>query len=303
MQQISAEGYRAFGDALARIYWRKPVFERYIRLILRDHAELIAALPFSDTKRTVCDELINRLSNAEARYHDLTLSLMIQVSQISEFPDLVAQHDKPELVPAAEEAVAYLSRLVEPLKGRMTEAERVRQSTEERRSLELAVTLFKTELAQILGRFIQLTGSIDPQGRGLEYERLLVDVFSLYDLEPRFSYRRDMDQIDGSFHFDSDDYILEAKWLKGPAEKIDADSFASKIGRTGKNGLGLFVSANGFTAGFKQVYEWRTPFITLDNHDLFLVLDSRMRLDELLKAKKRHANETGNCFFPATRLI
>lgn len=37
--------------------------------------------------------------------------------------------------------------------------------------------------------------------------------------------------------------------------------------------------------------------------DLYLVLDQRKRLDDLLKLKKRHANETGSCFLPASALL
>lgn len=302
MDKISAEGYRAFGDALAKIYWRKPVFERYVRLVLRDHPELLAGLPFGETKRTVCDELVARLSAAETRYHDFTLSLMVQVSQISEFPDLAVQHDKPELIPAAEAAVAYLARLTQPHQERMSGAEKIRVEAEERRQAALAVAMFDAERDALKQRFLELTTSRDPHGRGKAYERLLGDLFTLYDLEPRLSYNRDMDQIDGSFSFDTDDYVVEAKWLAGPAEKIAADGFMAKIVRLGKNGLGLFVSANGFSAGFKQVYAWGTSFITMDNHDLYLILDGRVRLDDVLRAKKRHANETGSCYFSAQQL-
>ena len=33
------------------------------------------------------------------------------------------------------------------------------------------------------------------------------------------------------------------------------------------------------------------------------VLDERIVLDELLQRKKRHANETGECYFPASRML
>lgn len=63
----------------------------------------------------------------------------------------------------------------------------------------------------------------------------------------------------------------------------------------GKNATGLFVSINGFTEPFLKRFEQATPFIALDGSDLFMVLDGRVRLDDLLRAKKRHANETGSC--------
>jgi hypothetical protein len=40
----------------------------------------------------------------------------------------------------------------------------------------------------------------------------------------------------------------------------------------------------------------------MDGTDLYLALDQRVRLDDLLKSKKRHANETGDCYLPASAL-
>jgi hypothetical protein len=110
------------------------------------------------------------------------------------------------------------------------------------------------------------------------------------------------DQIDGAISFDSDDYIVEAKWTAAPVEGATAEIFATKVARAGKNGLGLHVSTNGFSSGFKETYSRSTPFITMDGVDLFTVLDGRFRLDYLLRAKKRHANETGSCFLPVGEL-
>ena len=50
-------------------------------------------------------------------------------------------------------------------------------------------------------------------------------------------------------------------------------------------------------------YGASTPFITLEGGDLMAVLDERIPLDELLRRKKRHANETGECYFPASRML
>jgi hypothetical protein len=52
-------------------------------------------------------------------------------------------------------------------------------------------------------------------------------------------------QIDGAFSFDTDDYVIEAKWTKAGVSRVDADIFASKVKRKGKNVLGLLMSVNG----------------------------------------------------------
>jgi hypothetical protein len=43
--------------------------------------------------------------------------------------------------------------------------------------------------------------------------------------------------------------------------------------------------------------------MTMDGADIICVLDQRARLDDLLRRKKRHANETGECYYPVSRLF
>ena len=67
--------------------------------------------------------------------------------------------------------------------------------------------------------------------------------------------------------------------------------------------MGMFISVSGFTSGAIAAYRERTPLITVDGDDLYCVLDRRVGLDELLKRKKRHASETGSCYFTAREMI
>jgi hypothetical protein len=303
MHRISAEAYEALADALARSFWRKPVFERCLRRALREHPELLGGLPFGDTKRVVCDELVSKLAAAEHRYRDFTLSLMLEVGQRKEFPDLVAQKDKPELLPAGEAAVAYLRSLTAPYAQHVSEGERIRKRAEAARADAALRRSFESRLERLRDSFVAMQSAHDVHQRGRDLERLLYELFALYDLEPRLAYNEKSDQIDGSFSFDTDDYILEAKWLAGPADKADADGLMAKVGRQGKNGLGLFVSVNGFTKGFRETYDRATPFLTLDGDDLFIILSGLMRLDDALRLKKRHANESGSCYYPIRPLL
>jgi len=141
------------------------------------------------------------------------------------------------------------------------------------------------------------------QRRGRDLETLLTDLFMLFDMEPRLSYDLDREQIDGSLTFDTDDYIVEARWRAEPSSRGDADIFASKVKRKGKNAFGLFVSVAGMSRDALEQYSESTPFMVVDGTDLYLILDQRIRLDDLLKIKKRYANETGGCFIPASTVL
>jgi hypothetical protein len=41
----------------------------------------------------------------------------------------------------------------------------------------------------------------------------------------------------------------------------------------------------------------------MDGGDLMAVVEERVGLDELLRRKRRHMNETGNCYFPAHGML
>jgi hypothetical protein len=148
-----------------------------------------------------------------------------------------------------------------------------------------------------------LQRATDPHQRGYQFEFLLNELFLLYDLEPRLAYKLAHEQIDGSFTFDTDDYIVEARWRVDPADRPDGDVFAKKVERKGKNAVGLFISVNGFTEALRKVFSESTPFVIMNGADLYAVLDNRVRLDDLIRAKKRHANETGSCYLPASQVV
>jgi len=143
----------------------------------------------------------------------------------------------------------------------------------------------------------------NPQARGKAFEGFLNQLFGLFDLEPRAAYSLEREQIDGAFSFDTDDYILEARWWQQPIGREHLDVFKTKVSRKGKNALGLYISMSGFTQDALQEYSDSTPFTTMDGVDLVAVLEEQVRLDDMLRRKKRHANETGECHFPASRMF
>ena len=129
---------------------------------------------------------------------------------------------------------------------------------------------------------------------GLAAVALVAPCSFLFDLNPRKSFVLTNEEIDGAFKFNTDDYLLEAKWEKTPAARADVDVLAQKVQRKGKNALGLFVAVAGFSGPAVSAHtECGTGLIFLDGTDLFSVLEGRITLLDLLDAKRRHLNETG----------
>ncbi len=102
-----------------------------------------------------------------------------------------------------------------------------------------------------------------------------------------------------------DDYLLEAKWQK--AENVNAGElykFAGKINGKRKNTLGLFISIDGFSkeSTLTTSSDLRS-LILMDGMDLDAVLTDRIKLDDLLYRKRRHASETGNIYLSVNKIL
>lgn len=303
MKRISTDAYQALREALAVIVWNKRPFESYLRTALRESPELVAGLPFSEPKRVVADVLVDRLVEKEQKYQHVALTLMVEVASMTSFPNIELIKDTEDRVLRLTEAKRAVERLRDVTKSYsniLSERERLEADLEASRAQTEAQRKFADEVETLLQRFTSLRGEADHQARGKAFERLLTDFFALFDMEPRLAYSLEREQIDGSLSFDTDDYIVEARWRAEPVDRGDADIFATKVRRKGKNAVGLFISVNGFTKPALDQYREATPFIVMDGTDLYLALDQRVRLDDLLKSKKRHANETGDCYLAAS---
>ncbi|MGV9300047.1 hypothetical protein [Amycolatopsis sp. NPDC003676] len=306
MKRISTAAYQALRAALPVITWNKRPFETYLRTALREHPALLVGLNFSDTKRNVSDQLIDTLITHEDKYQDVTLQLMLELASMTKFPNLEQIKDDADRTLRLQEAIDainHLKSVTEEYSGRLADAERQEAARKAAADQAAAIRKFSDDLAVLRDRFLQLQQGLDKHKRGYALESLLADLFLLYDLEPRVAYNLELEQIDGSFSFDTDDYIIEARWRDALADRGDGDIFKAKVLSKGKNAMGLFVSIKGYTANFIKRFEESTPFITMDGSDLYLILEGRVRLDDLLRAKKRHANDTGSCHLPASKYL
>ncbi|MFD7854083.1 restriction endonuclease [Streptomyces microflavus] len=300
---INPSAYNALAYALWRVIWNKDDFERYVRGMLQDHSELLARLDFGRTKRETSGQLVNLLRANETRYLDATVALMLDIAGMNRFPNLERQVDGAEKVALAEAAVAELRRWTSKQQEVIKEHEAHAAAIAESAKQAQVIRAFAEAHEDLKQRFLVMHGAIDKHQRGRDFEGFINELFALYDLEPRASYVMKYEQIDGAFSFDTDHYVLEVKWWADRIGRRELDVFKANIERKGKNTLGLYVSVNGFTNDALEVYSFSTPFITMDGGDFMAVLDQRIRLDELMSRKKRHASETGHCHLPVSKIF
>lgn len=157
-------------------------------------------------------------------------------------------------------------------------------------------------LAQLKAELLALNG-VEPQRRGYEFEKFLKRLFDAYGLEARQAFRLQGEQIDGSFQFGHETYLLEAKWQGGQIGAADLRVFQGKLDEKATWARGLFVSESGFTADGLVAFGKGKSLICMSGLDLYDMLDRELPLNRVLERKVRHAAETGFSFISVRDLF
>ena len=304
-RRIAPEAYPALAEALAVIYWRKQHLQRFLQAELAGTPELLAGIDWNgQPKRVSVGQLVDRLIASERRLRNVTVGLMVTVAEFEDFAHLMREEDGAAKASEARAAVARMRRLA----ARHAELIAEREAAARQRAATAAASATHQELAVQLEalqqRLWSLEGEQDVRRRGLQLERFLYDLFRLFDLEPRGPFVLSGEQIDGAFSFDTDDYLLEARWRRQQAAPADLAVFERKVSTKTHKTSGLFVSMHGFTkAAVDKFTGVGTCLLLAEGSDLVAVVEGRIDLGELLTRKRRHAAETGCPLLTAAQIL
>ena len=133
----------------------------------------------------------------------------------------------------------------------------------------------------------------DANKRWYSFENWIYELFNLFELKPRKSYRSEFDQIDWSFELDWRIYLLELKWLGEPIDKTVVDSFSWKISRCLVWTIWLIISQSSFNITAKKIAGIMTikNIVMLDWNDIEEVLSWNIKLPDLIKSVIRRMSE------------
>jgi hypothetical protein len=251
---------------------------------------------WDDYKRNIVATVVDYLARDQTKYQGDLIRLINEVVNIQDFSHLEKLEDGKTKAASAKRAVAAL----EALSGRNREIEEEQKQAEARRQSKHEEMLrnkgVRDRLEQLQKEFFGLISEV-PQRRGYRLEKLLRELFELFDLDPKASFRLVGEQIDGAFTFEAIDYLLEAKWQDQLVSIQDLDAFSGKLTRKLENTLGLFLSINGFSEdGVRAHSTGRRLMLLMDGSDLMAVLEGRIDLVQLLLRKRRAAAQTGNIY-------
>jgi Restriction endonuclease len=292
-QRITPVALECLKDGLSKIYWYKSELRSFIQNSVGDPAVLQVA-DWNGYKRQIVSDIVDHLAADQERYLGHLRRLIHDVCEFKTFNHLEQLEDGLQKAERAREAVVALKRLVEEHDATAREKEDIekkRKEASERLNRSKAVLL---KLEDVKRRYTALVLSTDASSRGLELEKIMYDIFEVFDLDPKASFKLKGEQIDGAFSLDGTDYLFEAKWKQETVSRAEMDAFAAKVGKKLENTLGLFLAINGFSRDGIDIHSaGRAQFILMTGADLMAVLEGRIDFVSLLRRKKRFAAQTG----------
>lgn len=296
-KRISVVALQALKEALCTIYWYKNDLRSFLQNCITD-TNIITSANWENYKRQIISDIIDSLAADQERHIGDIRRLFHEVCQMKSFSHLEHLEDGQQKVARAKKAVRELCVIVEKHDRYIQET----KNTEERREQEYKRSQEKkavnVRVEEIKDSYYNLLSSLQPQKRGFALERILFDLFELFDLDPKASFKNIGEQIDGAFSLEGFDYLFEAKWQRELTAIQDLDAFGAKVKRKLDNTLGLFLSINGFSPDAVRAHSTGRPvLILMTGADLMAVLDQRIDFVSLIQRKRRHAAQTGKILF------
>ncbi|MHB1663921.1 MAG: hypothetical protein ACYCT7_01480 [bacterium] len=300
---ISPAAINALIEALASIYHYKRDLRNFITNTISNH-EILVKLNWEDYKRTIASNLVNFLNRNQETYQDDLLKLMTEVCKITDFSHLERLDDGKEKARNAKQSVNALKKQMGQHEDIIKENIKINERRQKATVVAKQRQNFQEKLYELNNEYCNLIGSTEAQKRGFKLEKIMKDLFSLFDLDPKASFRVIGLQIDGAFTFDGTDYLFESKWEKNPAGFEELSVFNGKLTGNLDNTLGLFLSINGFSdEGIRAYSKIRPNLILMDGSDLMAVLEGRIDFKDLLLRKRRHASQTGDIYLKINDIL
>ncbi len=297
MKKFSPNAIQALKEALTHIYWKKQDLRSFVYHTLENKV-FISTIDWDNNKKAEsAGILVDRMVDRQDLFEKDIFSLFDVTMHFDDFSHLKQWEDSETKIKRAKDAVAALRNHASGYFQLKEEQEKV----EARRNVFTSMLKEKESFANMISvlkdDFMRLVVESNPQKRGFAFEKFLNSIFDLFDLEPKESFRIIGEQIDGSFTFDGNDFLLEAKWQEKPIDLGDLYKFGGKIEGRLKLTLGLAVSINGFTQDYNQSKSASIKtMLLMDGSDLMAVLENRIDLKDMLFRKRRHASDTGDIF-------
>lgn len=304
-QQLSPAGVLALKEALCSIYWYKKELLNFLQLCL-SNPSILAKFDWGKetVKRQIASDIIDYLYETPDKYLGDMTKICYEICRMTTYTHLEQLEDGSQKAARAKHAVDRLRQLVTPHKDVQKEQEDIKKRQQLAAKKMHANLAVRQKIEAIKAKYMTLVGSKNAQTRGFELEKIMYEMFELFDLDPKAAFKNLGEQIDGAFSLEGTEYLFEAKWQKELVNKADLAIFTDKVRKKLENTLGIFLSINGFSNdGVISHQAGGSAIILMDGGDLMAVFEERIDFTTLLLRKKRHAAQTGEIFLSYHQMI
>ncbi|MBX8944007.1 hypothetical protein [Lysinibacillus sp. K60] len=302
--KVSVLAIQALKEALCNIYWFKSDLKSFLANCISERSIVHMVNWENNPKRQTVSDIIDELMVDQEKHLGSIRKLLYEVSNMDNFRHLEQLEDGKKKADKARIAVSDLKNLIEEHDKKLKKEKEIVNNRIINHAKIREKKAIITQLDEIKSRYSKLVISKEYQRRGFELEKILYDIFALFDLDPKASFRNIGEQIDGAFTLEGTDYLFEAKWQSYYVNASDLDAFSGKIGRKLDNTLGLFLSINGFSEEAVKIYSsGRSSILLMDGRDLLAVLENQIDLITLIIRKRRHASQTGNIYLTISEIL
>lgn len=293
----------ALKEALCSVYWYKSELRGFLQLCL-SNPSILNKFNWENYKRQIASDVVDFLfQNPEKHIGDLT-KICFEICKLNDFSHLKQLEDGTQKVEKARSAVERLKQLVEPHQDLTKEQDDIKKRQNQAAQKLKENKAVREKLDSIKNKYMALVSSENAQSRGFELEKTMYELFDLFDLDPKASFKNLGEQIDGAFSLEGTEYLFEAKWQKDFVNKADLAVFSDKVKTKLENTLGVFLSINGFSQdGVSAHQAGGAAIILMDGADLMAVLEERIDFTSLLLRKKRHAAQTGSIYLNYYQMV
>lgn len=294
MKAFSSAAIIALKEALIHIYWKRQDLRDFVYHTIQNKA-IVSTIDWgNNAKAESAHQLIDRMLAREDIYKEDLLRLFDAVIHFNDYSHLEYWDDADSKINRAKKSVEALRTHAHGYFSLKEEEERAEERKRSHKAFISEKLSIQQRVTELKNDFISISMEDNPQKMN--------ELFILFDLDPKESFKIVGEQIDGAFTYDNQDYLLEAKWTKGLTQAGDLYDFGGKISGKFKIALGLFISINGFSPeSIKVDSPIVKSMILMDGMDLIAILDNRISLKDMLYRKRRHAVEKGEIYFPFSK--
>lgn len=224
-----------------KCFWLKDPFRAFM-LAAGVPAELYDRYA-EESKYKIARHILSELDGMDDDGYQIQRRIVTELAKLRKVPD--------DNVPDREAALSALRWLKElavnhKMIALKTDVDQ-RSRAEEARQRQAALMARADKMEQLRKSYIDIASATDdPQSRGYSLEDLLSELFAVHEITYRPPYKTVTEQIDGSFSFKGFDYLVEARWRKGPPTEADLAALKTKVDKKITSTRGLFVSIAGF---------------------------------------------------------